>query len=395
MSVALRDLERRMPEPDRELAQRILAEVAPAARRRRRWAPALAIGLLLIAGVIAGGLLRRAAERHPPVAPTPSVRHGQPPLRGASEVPSYSTAGLQLFDLNSLRRRPFITKAEMGGSQVEVGRWSPANDRFAFATARGCEEPCAGAGLYIKDGGRPARRVPSGGYPSAWAPDGSALLVEVPPGGLAVIDPETLAARAVPAGPHGWEAGAAWIDDGRAFLALRRDNDGGSTLERIDRATLAATPVAPPNHFACAMLSGAPDGNSAALVRRTGACENAPAVELIDRDGRRRTVGNLPLGTAYGPQLAWSPDGRMLAVDGATGSRAEQGAIWVVDLPSAQARRLVTLPSRAWETSIRWLPGTRGIAVLPLEGRAYAVTLAGRTHALPRIVAYNVTSEGP
>jgi hypothetical protein len=395
VSVALRDLERRMPEPDRELAQRILAEVAPPARRRRRWAPALAIALLLIAGVVAGGLLRRAAERHPPVATTPTVRHAQPPLRSASEVLTFSPAGAQLFDLNSLRHRLFITKAEMGGSQVEVGRWSPGNDRFAFTTAA-CEAPCAGARLYIKDGGHPARRVSQGDYPIAWAPDGSALIVDRPPGGLVVIDPDTLAARAVPSGAHGWEPVSAWIDDGQALLALRRDNDGGSTLERIDRATMAATPVAPPSHFPCAQLKGAPDGNSAALVRSAGACGHGGwAVELIDRDGRRRTVGDLLLGAAYDPGLAWSPDGTMLAVDGSIGSRVGQSAIWLVDIASAHARRLVTLPSGAWQASIRWLPGTQGIAVVPLEGHAYVVGLDGRMHGLPRTIADNVVSDMP
>jgi dipeptidyl aminopeptidase/acylaminoacyl peptidase len=381
-----------MPEPDRELAQRILADVAPPARRRLRWVQAVAIGLLLIAGVVAGGLLRRAAERHRPVATTPVVRHAQPPLRRASEVATYSRAGLQLFDLNDLGHRLFITMAEMSGSQLEVGRWSPGNDRFAFTTAA-CPEPCVGAQLYIKDSGRPARRVPTGGYPIAWAPDGSALAVERPAGVLAVIDPETLAARVVPAGAHGWEPFSAWIDDGRAFLALRRDNDGGSTLVRIDRATLAATPVAPPNHFpCCAQLQGAPDGNSAALMRSGN---GGWMVELIDRDGRRRTVGSLPLSGAYSAQLAWSPDGTKLAVNGAIRSRAGQGAIWVVDIASAKARRLATLPSRAWESSIRWLPGTRGIAVLPLEGRAYAVTLDGRNHGLPQIIAANLLDDSP
>jgi hypothetical protein len=304
-------------------------------------------------------------------------------------------AGIRLLDLNGLGQRPFVTHAEIGGSWLERGRWSPGNDRFAFATiAHGaCLDPCAGAGLYIKEGGRPAQRVPFAGWPLAWAPDGSVLTVSGPLGELVVIDAETLAARAVPFGAHGWEPFSAWIDDGRAFLALRRDNDGGSTLERIDRATLAATPVAPPSHFpCCAQLRGAPDGNSAALIRYGN---GGWTVELIDRDGRRRTVGNLLFGAGHVPQLAWSPGGTMLALAGLTGSDAGQGAVWVVDIASAQARRLVTLPTSASLPSIGWLPGTRGIAVLPVEARAYAVTLDGRTHALPRVIADNVGSDAP
>jgi hypothetical protein len=328
VSVALRDLERRLPEPDKALAQRIMAEVAPPARARRplRWAGIAAVAALVIGSVVVAGLLRRASERHSP-AKAPVVHHGLAPLRHGDEVAVGDTHGIWAVDPNSGLRRLLVPEAEIAGSQyLDDGRWSPDGTRFVFSTRKA---------IYVKETGRPARRVDArwAHVIGPWSPDGSAVLIDDHSGGAAILDTATL--KVQPLGVSA-SAGLAWVDGGRSLLTVENRHHEPPVISRFDPITRRWTIVwtaQPPIHSIGATAASA-SGASVAIVLWDF---RQWQVAIFDPQRLRPVVvGDLPLGhTASPPPVVWSPDGTRLAVAGGVPTR-----VWIVEAPTRQARPL-------------------------------------------------------
>ena len=174
---------------------------------------------------------------------------------------------------------------------------------------------------------------------AAFSPDGASVAyIDTPRASLVIADARGANARVVaPGSKPDWQpdGGIAWSADGRWIAFVARGNDGGAEVVLVH-----------------------PDGSGVRELRETGASLSAlswsndgrlawlasPRLEVATPDGAVRTIARVQ-GTLWPePAPAWSPDGRMLAVQ-ARGSAialvpATGGKVRMVRPPTA-ARALV------------------------------------------------------
>jgi hypothetical protein len=90
-----------------------------------------------------------------------------------------------------------------------------------------------------------------------------------------------------------------------------------------------------------------------------------------------RVPADLEMNVALTHVLAWSHDGRRLAMGSAPGSR--DGQVWLVDVtrtPPAP-HRLLTLPSRFTVRGLAWAPDDRALLVGLVEEESQVLLIDG------------------
>jgi Tol biopolymer transport system component len=191
-----------------------------------------------------------------------------------------------------------LRRIETGDLQPYYPRWSPKG-RWISAESRGHEIWIVGRG------GLPKRRLTRdccGSGPAAWSPDGRRLVFSR----RGVPFTSTLDGKRQRRFLANWRRGFRepdWSPDGRTIVF--EGNDGRLYLVRSDgrapRALGSISGSAP---------RWSPDGRSIAFLRQT----RTVALMLVGADGKRaRVVREATLRERYAA-LAWSPNGRSIAV---------------------------------------------------------------------------------
>ena len=175
-----------------------------------------------------------------------------------------------------------------------------------------------------------------------------------------------------------WEADPAWSPDGRrlAFTRGRTNCHGGTCGGTLEASLwLAYASGAPPRRLTrSAYLDGSPrwspDGRRIAFVRKH-CCDGSPVdgVYVIGADGR----GLRQLVASRATTVAWSPDGAAIAFV-AEFSNGDRNSIQLVDVQTGErstlgARGLPSPRSLAWSPDGRTLAvAAGGISLLPATG---------------------------
>ncbi|MET7422668.1 hypothetical protein [Dactylosporangium sp. NPDC005555] len=275
--------------------------------RRRRvaatLAAALAVVLVLLVG--AGGLVQLVAPPAVPAAPdaTPSLPDRIAPFSSLTGTVSDSPGGraVMLYQFGSGELFNQFQPLALGADRDTYRRLDAAEGRRGVrswqlspdgTTAVVTDDLVAVDALTLIDLRTGRRRqvmlpAPTGAVPLAFSPDG-----------------RTLAYSAVPT-PLSDQYNAMPAESRRTGVLVLVDLATGR-----HRTLSGVTPV-----FAA---SFAPDGQRIAV-------QTGPRVEIVDLDGRVVRSVDLPSEHILTGNAAWSPDGRLLAVTGATTSTGEDG----------------------------------------------------------------------
>jgi Tol biopolymer transport system component len=186
-------------------------------------------------------------------------------------------------------------------------------------------------GLYVTrfDGAALARL----GSPSAtivWAPDSRTAVIIEPAGDLTIVDTLTGTSTSLPSLAGRPVADALWSPTGR-LLALRM----GSPFQFgvLDTESGALTPIAGDPAFGMSWL---PNERGLTVVQVTGQAPAAWQIVTVDPATGAVVATVLAASTTLAPgAIAWSPDGRVLALSAGGGPQNPQGdpataGVWIV-----------------------------------------------------------------
>jgi Tol biopolymer transport system component len=279
-------------------------------RRRNQRVAAGVVGLAigLVAILIGTSVIRSSPELPANRNPTPSMHDGPITIFGF-------TGGLRSLSLDGRRDRSLV---RCGASCIFVSSvaWSPDGTRVAFSAS--CGGGCGGPldpyhGIRVLDLSTGDDRLLVSGNllsPSLdWSPDGSRISY-VLDGAIHIMDADGSNRTRVP-GTSGHVFTASWSPDGDRFAY---SSDGGLSVIGVDGSD--PTGVISSSHPPPFSPTWSPDGEE--IAYRTG-CE----VWVTSPDGVHRTriaelrsiVPHARCGSsASSEQLAWSPDGRRIAV---------------------------------------------------------------------------------
>jgi dipeptidyl aminopeptidase/acylaminoacyl peptidase len=286
------------------------------------------------------------------------------------------TRELALVDATSGAHRTLVT----GRKGLAHARWSPAGDRIAFlAEVEGKSQI-----LILPMGGgeaQPLTKSPTGVGQFSWSPDGQQIA-------FAAEDeaPKLPEARK---GEDGFEAGDDDIYADAAQMPMHAwviDTAGGAA-RRLTAGTWSLPVVLPPAPPA-SPLAWSPDGKRLAIVRQatphTGDGEKTVVQVLDVATGATRSLTGA---SRLESTPSWSPDGRSLAYwMNRDGDPASLNHVYLAPASGGPGRDLTRALDRALYVS-RWMPdgksllvggndGTRvGLWVQPLEGPARRLDL--------------------
>jgi len=233
--------------------------------------------------------------------------------------------------------------------------WSPDGRRLVFSRGRThCHGgTCAGAldgSLWVASAGGGAPRRLTHGYLDrwpTWAPDGQRIAFvrqdccdDAPYDGVYVVGADGRGLRRVLATRA---AGVDWSPDGAAIAVLGQPPEGGEMVLRLlDVTTGAASDVDANGLGSPLAVAWSPDGRTLAVVTGNG-------ISLVARAGgtARRLVSAF-----YVTGVSWAPDGRRLAFNGSRErrrprpelARLDPTDLWVIGRDGSGLRRLTRTP---------------------------------------------------
>ena len=267
----------------------------------------LAIGLVAI---LIGASIFRSSPKVP-------ANHTPTPIMGNGPITVFGfTGGLRSLSLDGRHERSLV-RCQGSCTLVSSAAWSPDGTRVAFSVtcSGGCGsegDPYHGIRVVDLATGKD-RKLVSGELfsPSLdWSPDGSQISY-VADGRIHVMDADG-SNRTMVSGTSEPVVTASWSPDGTRFAYA---SGGALSLIGVDGST--PTVIVPATHPGLFSLTWSPDGKE--IAYRTG-CD----VWVTTADGQHQTriaelrsiVPGARCGSDFGAseELAWSPDGRQIAV---------------------------------------------------------------------------------
>lgn len=232
-------------------------------------------------------------------------------------------------------------------------RWSPDGQTLAFAAT-------AGVWLSRSDGSH-QRLVARRAAAPSWSPDGRRLAY-AGPNGLYALSLDTRRSRLIlPMAAPDFFADPDWSPDGKRIVGWRGHDIAHLWLVDADGSHLRRLG---PNSLEGQVPRWSPDGRRIAYAD----ADSGTIDVLTLRTGRTRTVFS---GAAEGDQswaLAWSPDGRWLAVAGWIRYGVDEGCeqpeevgpcqeagLWIVDAAGGRSKRILGFPQNyAFVSGLDW-----------------------------------------
>ncbi len=201
----------------------------------------------------------------------------------------------------------------------------------------------------------------------AWSPDGKTLAY------LDVINgqPEVFVRGADASQSTGVAKDAAsssmllWAPDGSRLYFMRGDGSiasvgaGGGEAQRVEGVAKAG---AADGYMGRAAFT--PDGRSLVFSRGLAGAVQLSTLDTGTSAARPLTPTGLPATLAIVQAMAFSPDGRTLALLASTTAANQSRGIWLISWPDGAARHvLADAPYVAWGFSFAWMPDSRRIVM--------------------------------
>ena len=262
------------------------------------------------------------------------------------------------------RRGITVVTLETGASQ-RIGRgeessaaWSPDGTRIAYSGH-------GNTGLYVADvrtGRKRALLRKSQTWMPAWSPDGKWIAfvrqIGYGPDELYALHPDGTGLKRLTGYAPGGSGALAWSRDGTlAFVGLR-GNGEVAHLVLVDGATSRVDVL--PRRLGDGTVAWSPDGRRMAVVATTVRSDE-PVLYIADAhgNGRRRLTPSEP--EYYDQSPVWSPDGEsLLVVRSRAGGGAEREApeVWTIRADGSQQHPLTkAFPDGGENVDPAWISG--------------------------------------
>lgn len=219
--------------------------------------------------------------------------------------------------------------------------WSPDGREIAYVEPSDETVPDGRLVARRPDGSNLRELLPRASGIPAWRPDGSAIAVTID-AKLMVVDARARARVVVTDANPG--SSAAWLGDGdRLLVARRRSERDRSRLWTIGRSRRA---IGPP--LGDPRPSPSPDGERVAVAGHTPEAGGEYRLYTIDGERTRRVVAE------YVDEVAWSPDGRWLAI-------RRLGGVELIRPDGTGRRKLASVRGKDLH-GLAWSPDSRSLA---------------------------------